>query len=194
LNDYLDRQFSYSIKKVDDKELEGGDGSRLVLEGCDRIKLHDFIMAGITAEYAKKEELVDIEFFRLNERMIMLQVLDGLWRDHLLSMDHLKEGIGLRGYAQKNPLTEYKKEGFDLFAKMNHRMKEEIVQFLFKVQIVEGGEAVEAKQKPRKMVEHRGGDGEATKPVTVKREGDKVGRNDPCPCGSGKKYKKCHGQ
>jgi preprotein translocase subunit SecA len=194
LNDYLDRQFSYSIKKLDDKELGGGDGSRLALEGCDRIKLHDFIMAGITAEYAKKEELVDIEFFRLNERMIMLQVLDGLWRDHLLSMDHLKEGIGLRGYAQKNPLTEYKKEGFDLFAKMNHRMKEEIVQFLFKVQIVEGGEAVEAKQKPRKMVEHRGGDGEAAKPVTVKREGDKVGRNDPCPCGSGKKYKKCHGQ
>ncbi len=194
LNDYLERQFSYSIKKVDDKELEGTDGSRLVLEGCDRIKLHDFIMAGVTTEYAKKEELVDIEFFRLNERMIMLQVLDGLWRDHLLSMDHLKEGIGLRGYAQKNPLTEYKKEGFDLFAKMNHRMKEEIVQFLFKVQIVEGGEAVEAKQKPRKMVEHRGGDDDATKPVTVKREGDKVGRNDPCPCGSGKKYKKCHGQ
>ena len=194
LNDYLDRQFSYSIKKIDDKELEGGDGSRLTLEGCDRIKLHDSIMAGITAEYAKKEELVDLEFFRLNERMIMLQVLDGLWRDHLLSMDHLKEGIGLRGYAQKNPLTEYKKEGFELFSQMNQRMKEEIVQFLFKVQIVEGGEAVEAKQKPRKMVEHRGGDDEAAKPVTVKREGDKVGRNDPCPCGSGKKYKKCHGQ
>jgi preprotein translocase subunit SecA len=194
LNDYLDRQFSYSIKKIDDKELKGGDGSRLALEGCDRIKLHDSIMTGITAEYAKKEELVDIEFFRLNERGIMLQVLDVLWRDHLLSMDHLKEGIGLRGYAQKNPLTEYKKEGFDLFAKMNHRMKEEIVQFLFKVQIVEGGEAVEAKQNSRKMVEHRGGDDEATKPVTVKREGDKVGRNDPCPCGSGKKYKKCHGQ
>ncbi len=193
LNDYLERQFAYSIKKVDDNELETPDGSLLALEGCDRIKLHDFIMERVTAEYAKKEELVDIEFFRLNERMIMLQVLDGLWRDHLLSMDHLKEGIGLRGYAQKNPLTEYKKEGFDLFSQMNHRMKEEIVQFLFKVQIVEGGEAVEAKQKPRKMVEHRGGD-EQAKPVTVKREGDKVGRNDPCPCGSGKKYKKCHGQ
>jgi len=194
LNDYLDRQFSYSIKKADDKELESQDGTRLALEGCDRLKLHDFIMAGVTKEYAKKEELVDLEFFRLNERMIMLQVLDGLWRDHLLSMDHLKEGIGLRGYAQKNPLTEYKKEGFDLFAQMNHRMKEEIVQFLFKVQIVEGGEALESKQKPRQMVEHRGGDGEAAKPVTVKREEKKVGRNDPCPCGSGKKYKKCHGQ
>ncbi len=193
LNDYLERQFAYSIKKADDKELETPDGSRLALEGCDRIKLHDFIMERVTEEYSKKEELVDIEFFRLNERMIMLQVLDGLWRDHLLSMDHLKEGIGLRGYAQKNPLTEYKKEGFDLFSQMNHRMKEEIVQFLFKVQIVEGGEAVEAKQKPRKMVEHRGGE-EQAKPVTVKREGEKVGRNDPCPCGSGKKYKKCHGQ
>jgi preprotein translocase subunit SecA len=193
LDIYLNRQFGTSVKKINDGELEFQEETRLSLEGCDRLKLHDIIMATVTKDYEKKEELVDLEFFRLNERMIMLQVLDGLWRDHLLAMDHLKEGIGLRGYAQKNPLTEYKKEGFDLFSQMNQRMKEEIVQFLFKVQIVESGEPVEAKQKPRKMVEHRGGSEKEAKPVTYKREDKKVGRNDPCPCGSGKKYKKCHG-
>ena len=129
------------------------------------------------------------------EKMIMLQVLDNLWMDHLLGMDHLKEGIGLRGYAQKNPLTEYKKEGFDMFSAMNLRIKEEITEYLFKVSVTQDSEvALEKDQDKRKIVEHRGGDGEESKPVTVKRTEKKTGRNEPCPCGSGKKYKKCHGK
>lgn len=134
---------------------------------------------------------------RYPERMIMLQVLDNLWRDHLLAMDHMKEGIGLRGYAQKNPLNEYKKEGFDLFREMNFRMKEEICEFLFKARIdkkaVSSLEVTQEKES-RKVKEHRGDSDEESRPTTVRREEKKIGRNDPCPCGSGKKYKKCHGK
>ncbi len=110
-------------------------------------------------------------------------------------MDHLKEGIGLRGYAQKNPLTEYKKEGFEMFSSMIFRIKEEISEYLFKVRIEKEAQvAVSAPQNRPKVVEHRGDVEEASKPETVRRVEDKVGRNDPCPCGSGKKYKKCHGK
>ena len=125
----------------------------------------------------------------------MLQILDSFWKDHLLGMDHLKEGIGLRGYAQKNPLTEYKKEGFDLFSNMMERIKEETTKYLFKAEINQEVEAPEELvSKPSKFVEHRGNSEPLEKSVTVRRDEDKVGRNDPCPCGSGKKYKKCHGQ
>ncbi|HIE79774.1 MAG TPA: hypothetical protein EYQ03_03745 [Nitrospinaceae bacterium] len=125
----------------------------------------------------------------------MLQVLDGLWKDHLLGMDHLKEGIGLRGYAQKNPLTEYKKEGFDLFGAMMARIKEETTEYLFKIQINQEIEMPDERgSKPSQVVEHRGDSEVSAKPVTVRREEEKVGRNEPCPCGSGKKYKKCHGR
>ena len=125
----------------------------------------------------------------------MLQVLDTLWKDHLLGMDHLKEGIGLRGYAQKNPLTEYKKEGFTLFSNMMARIKEEITEYLFKVQVRRESEFDDEDviAQPKQMVEHRGDVEGSDKPVTVRREEEKVGRNDPCPCGSGKKYKKCCG-
>jgi preprotein translocase subunit SecA len=112
-------------------------------------------------------------------------------------MDHMKEGIGLRGYAQKNPLNEYKKEGFDLFSHMNFRMKEEICEFLFKAQInKEAIQSLETHQdkEERKVLEHRGEGSEGQKPATVRRNENKVGRNQPCPCGSGKKYKKCHGK
>jgi len=112
-------------------------------------------------------------------------------------MDHLKEGIGLRSYAQKNPLNEYKKEGFDMFREMNFRMKEEICEFLFKAKMdktaVSSLQANQEKEN-RKVMEHRGDAGEDRKPATVRRVEKKVGRNDPCPCGSGKKYKKCHGK
>jgi preprotein translocase subunit SecA len=158
------------------------------------------------------------------ERLIWLQTLDSMWRDHLLSMDHLKEGIGLRGYGQKNPLQEYQKEGYDLFDDLVRRMDSDIVEKLWSVhvqvsqqgaqpamQAAGGGGAEPAQQQmPREIVEaerrrHQSerrmrmvhgdtpvGDGE--KAETIRRDGDKVGRNDPCPCGSGKKYKKCHGQ
>ena len=129
------------------------------------------------------------------EKVIMLQVLDALWKDHLLGMDHLKEGIGLRGYAQKNPLTEYKKEGFDLFSNMMARIKEESTEYLFKVQVNNELEMEdEFVSKPQNVVEHRGNSNLLEKPVTIRRDEDKVGRNDPCPCGSGKKYKRCHGK
>jgi preprotein translocase subunit SecA len=126
----------------------------------------------------------------------MLQVVDNLWKDHLLGMDHLKEGIGLRGYAQKNPLTEYKKEGFEMFRSMMNRIQEEVTEYLFKIRIEKEAELPPEKSFNRqpKMVEHRGTLEEESKPATVHRDENKVGRNDPCPCGSGKKYKKCHGK
>jgi len=156
--------------------------------------------------YADKIVTVGDEVFNQFERIIMLHTLDALWKDHLLSMDHLKGGIGLRGYGQKNPLQEYKKEGFELFSDMLVRFKNEIVERLFRVQLTRDGDAGQVSAtapppapKPRKVVESRGegsaaaGADEAEKGHTVVRHGDKIGRNDPCPCGSGKKYKKCCG-
>jgi preprotein translocase subunit SecA len=142
-----------------------------------------------------KELEIDPFAMRHQEKIIMLQVLDTLWKDHLLGMDHLKEGIGLRGYAQKNPLTEYKKEGFSLFSNLMAKIKEEITEYLFKVQIRRESEFEDEDviANPKQMVEHRGDVGGLDKPETVRREEEKVGRNEPCPCGSGKKYKKCHG-
>jgi len=128
------------------------------------------------------------------EKMIMLQVVDNLWKDHLLGMDHLKDGVGLRGYAQKNPLTEYKKEGFEMFSKMMHQIREGVTEYLFKVQIEEGSELSAEQNQPKKIVEHRGTSSEESRPSTVRRDDKKVGRNDPCHCGSGKKFKKCHGK
>ena len=127
----------------------------------------------------------------------MLQTLDYLWKDHLLSMDHLREGIGLRSYAQKDPLYEYKKEGFDMFSGIVERFNEEVCEKLFKVQPVSDMEMTRLEEKRKKdeekMVIGRGEDqGEEVKqPI---RRGKKIGRNDPCPCGSGKKYKKCCGK
>jgi preprotein translocase subunit SecA len=129
------------------------------------------------------------------EKMVMLRVIDTQWKDHLLSMDYLKEGIGLRGYGQKDPLVEYKREGFEMFAAMMERIKNDAVEHLFKIQVVkdEPAPAVHpAVPRPSKLQFSRGDAPAAAK--TVHRDVQKVGRNDPCPCGSGKKYKKCHGQ
>jgi preprotein translocase subunit SecA len=114
-------------------------------------------------------------------------------------MDHLKEGIGLRGYGQKNPLQEYQKEGFDMFEDMVRRKGEDVVQKLFTVELARETAArpVEIEQpRPQRMVLSRGEEAIAASPPpsSAKREGEKVGRNDPCPCGSGKKYKRCHGK
>jgi preprotein translocase subunit SecA len=122
----------------------------------------------------------------------MLQTVDGMWKDHLLSMDHLKEGIGLRGYAQQNPLIVYKKEGFELFQEMISRIKDEIVSILFRIQISEP-EKIEDLKKPKEQKLIFSGGEEPVSKKPVKREDGKIGRNDPCPCGSGKKYKKCCG-
>lgn len=146
-----------------------------------------------------QEEENGVETQRQIERIILLQTVDGHWKDHLLSMDHLKEGIGLRGYGQKNPLNEYKKEGFDLFMTMIETMKQQTITNLMRVRVVREDEVERLEEERRKrqeqeMMLNKGAAGEEAKaPAPIKREGDKIGRNAPCPCGSGKKYKKCCG-
>ncbi|MFW5930253.1 MAG: preprotein translocase subunit SecA [Desulfosalsimonas sp.] len=143
--------------------------------------------------YSQKEEMVPEEDFRRIERIIMLQTVDSLWKDHLLSMDHLKEGIGLRGYAQQNPLMVYKKEAFAMFQEMIEKIKEETLKILFRIQIAPSAGVDELSEpKEQEMTfSHGGGEAPARKPK--KRTTEKIGRNAPCPCGSGKKYKKCCG-
>jgi preprotein translocase SecA subunit len=148
--------------------------------------------------YEDKERRFTPPMLRELEKIIMLQTIDTLWKDHLLNMDHLKEGIGLRGYGQKNPLQEYQKEGFDMFEEMAHRIQEDVVQKLFTVEIAResAGRQLEVPQaRPQRMVLSHGAENLGGGPaVPAKREGEKVGRNEPCPCGSGKKYKRCHGK
>ena len=201
LNDFLERQFGVHIEKINEKELEIEGKYKLELEHCNREKLYESVAQMVCDAYQIKEDgivkelEIDPVAMRHQEKIIMLQVLDTLWKDHLLGMDHLKEGIGLRGYAQKNPLTEYKKEGFSLFSNLMAKIKEEITEYLFKVQIRRESEFEDEDiiAKPKQIVEHRGDVEGSDKPETVRRDEEKVGRNEPCPCGSGKKYKKCHG-
>jgi preprotein translocase subunit SecA len=229
-------------------------GLDLRAEGIDvheltRHELGDTLFEKLKERYEAKEEIISDKSMRFHERMIMLSVLDGLWKDHLLNMDHLKEGIGLRGYAQQDPLVAYKRESFDMFEGMMARFQEDTVRYLFLMQIVgpDGQPVVipsrvrpevppappvnsadgpaltnghrtappaplvrdvsaaptttidaierEFQRKKQRELEHArmAGGGEETRQVAQRRAGDKVGRNDPCPCGSGKKYKKCHG-
>ncbi len=154
--------------------------------------LRNSLLETIHDAYKNKEREIGAETLRYLERMIMLQVLDTQWKDHLLSMDHLKEGVGLRGYGQRDPLVEYKREAFNIFADLSDRVASEVIARLMKIQIARD-DAVEKKFAPRpsRMTYGRGG-GAATKPQTVVKD-KKIGRNDPCICGSGKKYKKCCG-
>ena len=160
----------------------------------------DKITALVDAAYAAQLERNGEEAQRHLERVILLQMVDNHWKDHLLSMDHLKEGIGLRGYGQKNPLNEYKREGFQLFHTMIETVKIQMVSTLMRVRVVQEEDVEKYEEERRRKQEqevrlNRGAAGDNSKPdKTVKREGDKIGRNSPCPCGSGKKYKKCHGQ
>jgi preprotein translocase subunit SecA len=195
-------------------------------------EIHDALWDSIVASYQEKEKLVGREILQRVERDIMLQIVDAQWKDHLYSLDHLKEGIGLRGYGQRDPLVEYKKESFELFQAMKQRVDEEIVHYLWWLRPVLNEEAPQVRRPaprrgplilndpsaeipsalaaaraqapaqpgvssdpfgaPRKQQPARVGGDDAT-PKTVRRDEPKVGRNDPCPCGSGKKYKKCHG-
>ena len=159
--------------------------------------LADRVRTGAEAFYAKKEADYGADAIRYLERMFLLSTVDGLWKDHLLSMDHLKEGIGLRGYAQKDPLKEYQREGFELFSDLISRIKEESLKRLFHVKVQREEEGAEMKERaaaprPARVILSRGDIKSAGK-TTQKRQGVKIGRNDPCPCGSGKKYKKCCG-
>jgi preprotein translocase subunit SecA len=212
-------------------------------ESMNRQELGDAIFDKLKERYDAKEKLIGPEAMRYHERMIMLSVIDAQWKDHLLSMDHLKEGIGLRGYGQHDPLVEYKRESFDMFEEMMQRFQEETVRYLYLMQILErpmdsgamGGGGLESPsvQGPEAGVPsiitggRGGGNGRPRRPIAtsvdeieeafqrkkkreleqarmagsgdmrtvqqVVRSGEKIGRNDPCPCGSGKKFKKCHG-
>jgi len=154
------------------------------------------LKAQVRDAYDRKEKELGWELMRFLEKNFMLQVIDHHWKDHLLAMDHLRDGIGLRGYGQKDPLIEYKREGYDLFAGMMERIKSDTIERLFLVQAVREGERsappppVISRPQP-KLTLNRGEEPVSTQ--TAHRSDDKVGRNDPCPCGSGKKYKKCHG-
>jgi len=160
-------------------------------------QLEDALIAKAHEKYDQKEALIGSQAMRYHERMIMLQIVDAHWKDHLLAMDHLKEGIGLRGYGQRDPLVEYKKESYDLFEGLMDRIEEDSIRFLYLLQPVEEKkqvEQIEKKQRRQQMIMNQvGGDGNGATPSQVKRDAPKVGRNDPCPCGSGKKFKKCHG-
>jgi preprotein translocase subunit SecA len=161
------------------------------------VQLADALAEKVLARYAEKEQQFGTEMTRWLERRILLDIVDGQWKDHLLTLDHLKEGIGLRGYAQKDPLVEFKKEAFTLFEDMMSRIDSEAVRFLYLMQPVKPEE--EAKQIERRQrrqqqeLQYQTGPAQAEAPKPV-RTGAKIGRNDPCPCGSGKKYKKCCGK
>jgi preprotein translocase subunit SecA len=164
-------------------------------ERFDQLKvedLTDLIMEQVQASFEKREQTFGEEDLRSLERFVILKIIDDLWVAHLQAMEHMKEGIGLRGYGQLDPLREYQKEGFALFEELMDRIREETLTTLSRVQILRQRPAEELpKKKKRAMHLSHGDDG--GKPATVKREGKKIGRNAPCPCGSGKKYKKCCG-
>jgi preprotein translocase subunit SecA len=210
-------QFGYKVETAEVADLS-------------RQEMSDLIVERLQHKYQEKEDLVGPDVMRQTERIVMLQVIDSQWKDHLLSMDELKQGIGNRAYGQKDPLVEYKKESFELFTAMMDRIEDETVRYLFFLQVSTGSgpvlpfptdedeEEEEAprpdpseqqrqaakssmedftrniqrkKEKELAELQFVGGDG-STGPKQVV-AGQKVGRNDPCPCGSGKKYKKCHG-
>jgi preprotein translocase subunit SecA len=171
-------------------------------ESTPRYEFKERIIEAVNRRYDEKESMIGAENMRLNEKYLLLQVIDQQWKDHLLNIDHLKEGIGLRGYGQRDPLIEYKRESFELFQEMMERIQDRVVKILWKMELVSGGRDVEEAEvqrvqralppkPPKQQMTFSGAPKEAAAPV--KRAQAKVGRNDPCPCGSGKKYKKCHG-
>jgi len=176
----------------------------------------EWLMDKVVSTHKGKEEHIQAPNMRRLEKIVMLQVLDAAWQDHLEAMDQLKEGIGLRAYGQRNPLIEYQKEGYNLFVEMGENVKGEVLSHLFSAQIVRDDTVRSRTELDRLVLTHRefapslagaGSQAEGlsenkqgpekagggkVKPIV--REAPKVGRNDPCPCGSGKKYKKCHGK
>jgi preprotein translocase subunit SecA len=154
-------------------------------------QIRETLLEKMQARYEEKEQALGAEMMRQHERTLMLFIIDTAWKDHLLAMDHLKEGIGLRGYGQRDPLTEYKKESFAMFGMMKERIEDEMVTNLWRVDpVVRQGQEEMRKSRQRDLT-YSAPAKEAPQPE--KRATGRVGRNDPCPCGSGKKYKKCHG-
>ncbi len=240
------RPDQWNIKGLEDKLIDHFGlnlaGSEFKPNELSRHELGEEIFEMLKNQYEAKEKILGAEQMRYHERMVMLSVIDGLWKEHLLSMDHLKEGIGLRGYAQQDPLVAYKRESYDMFEAMMLKFQEDTVRFLFRMQILgPDGQPVDAAPRPNRAVPPAPPVASALRPPTLeaepreigihtraasttidalekefhrkkqreleaasrsggdasepaqRRTGDKVGRNDPCPCGSGKKFKKCHG-
>jgi preprotein translocase subunit SecA len=160
------------------------------LENSDNI--YDFLYHRLEQIYSEKKNAIGADRWTIHERLLMLHVIDSQWKDHLYGLDHLKEGIGFRGYGQRDPLIEYKKESFALFEEMMNRMEEEIVKYVFMTQPPSAEDAPRPVKAP-KAVQFSGPSLESAAVVTAVRKGQKVGRNDPCPCGSGNKFKKCCG-
>ncbi|HEY5719299.1 MAG TPA: SEC-C metal-binding domain-containing protein, partial [Gammaproteobacteria bacterium] len=167
------------------------------------------ILDSLVTDYRTKEEQTGSDVMRHFEKAVMLQVLDSLWKDHLAAMDYLRQGIHLRGYAQKNPKQEYKREAFEMFSALLHTINKEVTGILSKVQVRAESDVEAVEQRRRQSappVQYQHDEARALpddghvpedaagqqQPVT--RDGRKIGRNEPCPCGSGKKYKHCHGQ
>ncbi|MEW6136603.1 MAG: preprotein translocase subunit SecA [Thermodesulfobacteriota bacterium] len=162
-----------------------------------RSGITDYLATEVKAAYDRKEKEFTPQMMRELEKFVMLQSVDNQWKDHLLSMDHLKDGIGLRGYGQRDPLKEYQKEGYELFLDMSERIKAETVRTLLLVKLAAEEEVSElAPKHEREMVLSHGSSDSASGAgkKTVRRSAEKIGRNAPCPCGSGKKYKKCCGK
>ena len=202
--------------------LDATELAMIELEDKNTDEIRDALWKTVERKYEDKERLVDTQLLRRVERDIMLQIVDVQWKDHLYSLDHLKEGIGLRGYGQRDPLVEYKRESFGMFQAMKERIDQEMVRYLWRLRPVVQAEGTGSagvrrpatrRAAPLRMSDaaepvpafagaaaaigagprpaRSGGDDAAVR--TVRREAPKVGRNDPCPCGSGRKYKKCHG-
>jgi preprotein translocase subunit SecA len=162
-----------------------------VFAGLKALDLGDLLREQIRSAYQEKEKLFGKEDLEGLERLVILQIIDNQWVEHLQDMEHMKEGIGLRGYGQLDPLREYQKEGYTLFGELMDRIREETLSMLFRLQLVKRRPDEISRKKKRDMHLSHGDPGD--KPATVRRKGKKIGRNDPCPCGSGKKYKKCCG-
>lgn len=172
--------------------------------------LRERIITSWSDAYKAKEEMVGAPVLRQFEKAVMLQTLDGLWKEHLAAMDHLRQGIHLRGYAQKNPKQEYKRESFELFQQLLSTLKHDVISVLSKVQVQAQSDVEEMEARRREedakiqrdyqhaaaeaLVGGDDGSDEMMAHTPMIRDGDKVGRNDPCPCGSGRKYKQCHGK
>jgi preprotein translocase subunit SecA len=168
-----------------------GDEAAAEARGFDYEELQSQLQSQVQAAWERKKNEIGENDFKALQRYILLQVIDHRWLDHLQDMEHMKEGIGLRGYGQLDPLREYKKEGYALFEELMTRIRTESLTTLGRVSLVRQKRPEEAPTRRQRAMQFSHGEGE--KPVTVKREGKKIGRNDPCPCGSGKKYKKCCG-
>jgi preprotein translocase subunit SecA len=193
--------YKLQIKTIYDLDV---DAEKIKVQEMASEEVADAIWEKLKITYARKEQQIGVEAMRTYERIIMLNIIDAQWKDHLLSLDHLKQGIGLVGYGQKDPLVEYKKQSFDLFQEMLDRIDTSTIRSLFNLQVVaeEPPETLRQRRLPRRSTTltftgpnqgaaPAGEEGGKTK--TVVRDQPKVGRNEPCPCGSGKKYKKCHG-